>query len=362
MHFVCPKDDLLSALGVVTRALSSKPTMPILEGVLLKAENGRVQLTCTDLDLGMETTIAAEVTQEGSAVLPGRLFYDIVRAMKSGEVEMQVAENQQATLKCFGSRSQISTMPAADYPALPAIEDGHMLMMDAGIFREMVRQSVFAVASDESRPILTGSLLELENGMLSLVSLDGHRLALRREGVIGPNLSAVVPGKSLNEISRVLPQEGEINLAISPAHLSCQTGTTRLITRLLSGEFTRYRSILPSTHTTAVTVNSRDLQGALERASLMASTGRSNLVTFTIGGENLLVTSDGELGNAHEEITATFSGNELAIRFNARFVIDVLKVLGDEPIALHFNSALSPCAIIPVASPDNLYLVMPVRM
>nr|MDD6335946.1 DNA polymerase III subunit beta [bacterium] len=362
MRLNIPREELISALGTVSRAISSKPTMPILEGILLEGKNGALTLMATDLDLGIETHLPADIEEEGRIVLPGRLFFDIVRKLPEGDVWLEVDATERATLTCGGSKTQLVVQNAENYPPMPSLLASSVITLGAATLKNMIRQTVFAVAADETRPILTGTLLEMQGGQLRLVSLDGHRLALRTEQAEGPDLTAVVPGKSLNEVSRVLGDDGEVQLELSPSHLMCTAGSTRIITRLLSGEFTRYRSILSSGHTTAVTVDARALQDSIERASLLAREGRNNLVTFQMEGESMVITSNSEMGSSREELPVEITGNDLEIRFNARFMLDVLRVLDEDTVRMCFNTPLSPCTICPAEGEAFLYLIMPVRM
>lgn len=367
MHLITTKLDLMAALSTVGRALSAKTTLPILEGVFFHAEAGRVNLKCTDMALGIETAFAADVREGGEVVLPGRLFTDVVRKLpEEGDVIVKMDDRLMLTITCQHARVKLQGLRSDEYPALPDTgQDGWEVELTAKHFQDMIRQTVFAIAVDETRPILTGVLLECADDKLTMVALDGYRLALRKcaAKISGNVQEAVIPGRSLNEIGRLIGDwEDELKLSFGQSHLSVQLGETRVVTRLLDGEFIRYRQILPGAAHTNVRLSISQLLGAVERAQILAREGRNNLVKFSVGEENLVITAQSELGEVYEEIAAEVDGKPLEIAFNARYVYDVLKCLDEnEPISLDFTTNVSPCVVRPIQGENFLYLVLPVR-
>lgn len=365
MRFQCQVSHLMAGLSIVNRALATRSTLQILEGVLLETCPEGLRLTCTDLALGIETLVEAEVAEEGRIVMPGRLFSEIIRKLPDGKLEMNVGENQSAVIRCMKSRTTLAGMNAMEFPELPQVEDGNLITVPQKQLRELIQRTCFAIATDESRPLLTGCLMEIEAEEIRLIALDGFRLALRKLShtqSIEP-MQAVIPGKVLSELAKVMgDDETEVQLNIGRTHLSADMGATRVVTRLLEGEYTRYRRILPTEWHTKVKANRAELEKAIDRAGLMAREGKNNLVRFHIAEQQLTLTSNAELGDVQEQIDIFVDGKDLDIAFNVRYVGDVLKVLDDEEICLRFNSNVSPCEICPVEGDAYLYLVLPVRV
>ncbi|MDR3051150.1 MAG: DNA polymerase III subunit beta [Oscillospiraceae bacterium] len=365
MRFHCQVMDLIAGLSTSTRALAARSTMPILEGLLLETCAQGLRLTCTDLALGIETVVPAQVSEEGRIVLPGRLFSEIVRKLPGGEMELSTNDTFFSVIRCQNSRTNLAGLDPLEYPELPQVEDGNLVAIPQNALRSMIQTTCFAIATDETRPILTGCLLEISPEEVRLVALDGFRLALRRMP-LGQNIEptqAVIPGKVLSELAKVLPDTSEpASLNIGRTHLTVDMGDTRVVTRLLEGEYIRYRQILPEDWQTRVKVRRADLENAIERASLIAREGKNNLVRFHVTGEQLLLTSNAELGDVQEDISIYLEGKDIDIAFNVRYISDVLKILADDEICLRFNTNVSPCVICPPEGDDYTYLVLPVRV
>jgi DNA polymerase III, beta subunit len=365
MRFTCSVQDLVSALNVVTRAIAARSTIQIMEGVLLTSCPEGLRLTCTDLALGIETHITAQIAKEGSVVLPGKLLAEIVRKLSEGEMEISVNEQNIASIKCAGSRTTLTGLAAEEYPALPDVGEAKVVSLPQSELRDMIQRTTFATATDETRPILTGCLIETEGTEMSIVALDGFRLALRKQsfGQELPTLSAVVPGKVLNEIARILSDTDElVTLQWGATHLLADMGETRVVARLLEGEFIRYKQILPADWQTRIIVSKQAMEAAMDRASLMAREGKNNLVKLHMEENTLLITSNAEMGDVREEMTIEFEGRELDIAFNVRYITDTLRAIEDENITLKFNSNVSPCVLGPTFGDRFLYLALPVRV
>ena len=364
MRFSCDTNDLNTSLSIVSRALAVRSPKPILEGILFESCPQGLRLICTDLSLGIETVIPATFTEEGRIVLPGKLLCEIVRKLPGGTCDISVSDRLQATIRCASVRTTITGFDPVEYPELPQVS-GASFSMPQSTLRDMIGRTLFAIAVDESRPILTGCLMEIGKSEMRVVALDGFRLALRKENVQGPDsdVSAVVGGKVLGDIAKILSDsDEEVALCFSRSHVQMNMGATHIVARLLEGEFIRYRQIMPQEWQTRVTVSRADLSSAIDRASLIAREGKSNLVCFKIDGETLDVTSNSENGDMEEKIAVTTEGKDLAIAFNVRYITDVLKALSDDEVYMRFNSNVSPCVICPTEGDSYLYLVLPVRM
>jgi len=364
MRFSCDTNELNASLSVVSRALAVRSPKPILEGILFESCDEGLRLTCTDLALGIETVIPATFIEEGRAVLPGKLLCEVVRKLPGGQCEINISDRLQATIRCATSRTTITGFDPVEYPELPQVS-GPSFSMPQNTLRDMIGRTLFAIAVDESRPILTGCLMEIEKDEMRVVALDGFRLALRKENIEGPDkpVSAVVGGKVLGDIAKTLSDSDEpVALTFSRSHVRMDIGGTHIVARLLEGEFIRYRQILPQEWQTRVTIGRSDLSSAIDRASLIAREGKSNLVCFKIDGETLDVTSNSETGDMEEKIAVVTEGKDLTIAFNVRYITDVLKALSDDEVFMRFNSNVSPCVVCPTEGDAYLYLVLPVRV
>jgi DNA polymerase-3 subunit beta len=363
MWFTCEKNILQDAINTVQKATSSKTTYPILEGILIKAVDDRIILTATDLDLGIETFVQADVHQNGSIVLNSKLFGEFVRKLPNDEITIKI-ENNNVYITCQKSEFAIVGNNPSEFPQLPAINENSMYEISQDILRNMIKQTIFAIAQDETRPILTGVLFEVKDGVLSFVALDGYRLALKSSEIGNKNnISAVIPGKTLNEISKILePSEEIVKITFTPNHILFNLGNTKIISRLLDGEFINYRQIIPDEYRLRVKAKVNDLMDSIERASLLAREGRTNLVTFDIKEDKLAITSNSQMGKVYEEVKILLEGEDLRIRFNARYFLDVLRVLDSEEVYLEFSANVSPCIIKKCDDNDYIYLVLPVRL
>ena len=363
MRFSCDTNDLNASLSVVSRALATRSPKPILEGILFESCEEGLQLTCTDLALGIRTVIPASFEEEGRVVLPGKLLCEVVRKLPGGQVLFTVNDRLQATIRCASSRTSLTGLDPVEYPELPPVT-GQRFSMPQGQLRDMIGRTIFAIAVDESRPILTGCLLEIEKTQMRVVALDGFRLAMRSEAVDGPerDVSAVVGGKVLGDIAKILSDtDDEVSLCFSRSHVQMNVGNTHIVARLLEGEFIRYRQILPQEWQTRVSVRREELSSAIDRASLIAREGKSNLVRFKIDGETMEIASNSETGDTQETLSVMTEGKDLTIAFNVRYITDVLKALADDEVVMRFNSNVSPCVLCPAEGEAYLYLVLPVR-
>ncbi|MEG0766741.1 MAG: DNA polymerase III subunit beta, partial [Clostridia bacterium] len=323
MRFACTVSDLNAGLATVTRALATRSASPILEGVLLETCPEGLRLLCTDLALGIETHVDAQVEEDGRVVLPGKLLTEIIRKLPAERVSVSINATHTASIRCAGSRTTIAGLSANEYPELPEVEGEPALSLPQNQWKKMIQTTCFAIATDETRPILTGCLLETEKDELHMVALDGFRLAMQKYATKTPEtpITAVVPGKMLTELGKILTDTTEpVELRLSASHLVADIGPTRVVTRLLEGEFIRYHQILPADYQTQIQVSCKALETAIDRASLIAREGKNNLVRFHIEEQSLLITSNAELGDVREELPIQSEGRDLDIAFNVRYI------------------------------------------
>ncbi len=304
MQFTVNVQELLDGLNTTTRALAARPPKQILEGVLIEADDAGVNLTCSDGSLTIQTSISADVREGGRAVLPGKLFTELSRKLPGGEVTIKVGDNYAASIRCMSSKSNLAGMNPVEYPEMAGVDAGVTVQIPQKVLKEMISRVVFAIATDESRQILTGCLLEVTASEARLVALDGFRLAIQK--VTQPfelpsgmeTLKAVIPGRVLNELSKVLADEDEFcTLLIDKNRMQASFGETQLSTVLLAGEYIDYRKILPLSFKTVAKADRVGVQNAIDRASLMAREGKNNLIRMAFSGSTLSITSNAELGD-----------------------------------------------------------------
>ena len=369
MQFTVNVQDLLDGLNTVTRALAARPAKQILEGVQIVAEGNRVTLTCSDGSLTIEYTNAANVQEDGQAVLPGRIFNEMIRKMPQGDVRISVSDLHAATIRCMKNRSSLAIMNAAEYPEVSFKASGTCVKIQQNKLKDMISHVVFAVATDESRQILTGSLLEVSRTEARMIALDGFRLSMQKLyqpfelGEGKEVVKAVIPGKVLSELSKILQDDDSFcTMMIDNGRLQCTFGNIRMSASLLSGEFIDYRRIIPTEFKTEVRVNRSEVQDAIERASLMAREGKNNLIKMGFRTDTLKISSNAEMGNVEEEVEANLHGENVDIAFNSRYIMDVIRNVTEEELCIKLNSSVSPCVIVPKDGDEFLYLILPVRV
>ena len=369
MKFRMNNQDLLEGLNIVSRALSARPAKQILEGVLISAGKDHIVLTCSDGSMTIEYTNAASVEEEGETVLPGKIFTELIRKMPGGDVEINASNNRIASIRCQKARSNIAVMNAMEFPQLMFIKSSSQVKIPQRALKNMISHVSFAIASDENRLILTGALLEVSRTEARMVALDGFRLALQKlfqPFDLPPDqeiLKAVIPGKVINELSRILPDdEAFCTLLLDQGRMQCTFGNIRMSSVLLTGEYIDYRRIIPTSFTTHAQVKREIVADAIDRASLMAREGKNNLIKMSFRKDLLRITSNAELGDVEEEMETILTGNDIDIAFNSKYIVDVIRNVEDEIINLHFNSNVSPCVVMPESGDSYLYLVLPVRV
>lgn len=363
MKFICEKNILQEAIMTAQKAVTGKSTMPVLQGIYMNAENNQLTLIGSDIDLSIETKINVEVLEAGRVVLDARLFSEIIRKLPNSKVEIITTENNCVEITCNKSKFTLIYLNPDDFPSLPEINEDSIFTINQKTLKSMIKGTSFAIAQDETRPILTGVLFEVKNGKLNLVAIDGYRLALRSEYIDSEtSINAVIPGKTLNEVIKILEDEGDVNITFTSNHILFNLGDTKVISRLLEGEFIKYNSIIPEEYNLNIVAKKEDLLDCIERASLMAKDGNNNLIKLDIEDDLMVITSNSQLGNVREEMNIILQGQPLKIAFNSKYLIDVLKIMNEDEIVMNFSSSISPCIIKNKENDDCTYLILPVRL
>lgn len=372
MYFRVQTDEMNYGLGMVIRAVSPRPVKQVYDGVLIETVEDGLILTCTDGEISIKAHVNAMVEEDGCALLPAKLFAEMMRKQPVGEVEVKVDARMRAAIRSRGSNTSMACMEAEDFPDIRDVAGDHVVNLPCNKFRDAMSRVMFAVSTDESRKILTGILMEVYEKETLLVGLDGFRLSLQRiraENTLPDNLGkdhihAVAPGRVLGEVSKMLPDTDDIaTVTFNSSHIMYSFGGIRVYATLLTGEYIDYQKILPATWTTEVLVMRSDFSDAIDRCSLMAREGKNNLIYLHVMPEGKMeLTANAERGDVHEELEIGFTGNELNIAFNSRYLIDIIHNVEGEKVRMCFNSNVSPCMLKPVEGDDFTFLVLPVRI
>ncbi len=365
MKVICSRDRLIEAIAIVQKAISSRTTMAILDGILIEADEG-VKLTGYDMEIGIEYQMEADVPEKGSLVVTSRMFGDIIRKLPEDLVSIETTSAQNIQIESGSSHFSIKCLRAEDYPKIPLVEQSKKVALPQQMLREMIHQTIFAVSTDETRPILNGSFFQSEGKAVEMVAIDGFRLAMRKialEEVVG-SLKFIIPGKVLHEVGRILSTTKEmVDIYPSNNNILFDTGKVKIVSRLIQGEYMNYKGIIPQTAETTVTVAPAALLDAIERASLIITTDDKRYpVRLTITDDDtLIISANTEMGTLREEIDITMSGSKIDIDFNPRYFIDALKVIEEDEISIVFNGTMGPCVLKPMDSDEFAYLVLPLR-
>jgi DNA polymerase III, beta subunit len=364
MKFICEKQKLQEGISIASKAITGKTTMPILEGIYITAKNNELTLIGSDMDVSIETKVQSKIIEEGMLVIDSKIFGEIIRKLPNSDVIIETLENEIIQITCEKSVFNLVYMNGEDYPEVPKINENLTVEVPQNILKSMIKGTSFAIAQDETRPILQGILFEVRDRNLNLVALDGYRLAIRSEFLDNDNnIEVVIPGKTLNEVSRILEDTNEIvKITFTDNHILFNLSETKIISRLLDGKFVNYVSLLPQEHKISIEVKKQELQNCIERASLMAKDSNSNLIKLDVQEETVIITSNSQLGKVREEVNINLQGDSIQIAFNSRYLIDVLKNIDGDEVILEMTSSVSPCVIKCKNTDNSKYLVLPVRL
>lgn len=364
MNIVCDKALLSSAIDGVSKAVTLRSSIPALEGILLKAEGFQLTLTGYDLEMGITTTIEANVRQAGEIVLSAKLLGDMVRRLPSGEVSIYTNESGNATIKGGVAEFDILAMSASDYPDLPTPGADHTLTIKAGMLRNMIEKTLYAVSQDDKKPAHTGELFAIEEDKLTVVALDGYRLAIVERPVQAEkHIRIIIPAKTLTEVNKLLGDEDDdVRISANRRFVVFHSGSYTILSRLIEGEFLNYANVIPNGCKTRVVLETRDFIDTIERASLIITERLKNplRILFDASGK-VTVRCQTNLGKVVDEFSAQVEGDPVEIGFNNRYLLDALRNARCDKVVLELSGPLSPVKILPEEGNDFIYLVLPVR-
>ncbi len=367
MKFKCNQQELNRAINTVMKAVSARTTIPVLKGILLTASDGQLILTSSNLDMSIRKTIDATVDEEGSAVATAKLFSEIIRKLPNETVFIEEEGADSLRISTSSSSFRVMTLPPEEFPEMgKKSDDDKFMVFDTELFRNMVRQTSFAASIDESKGVLTGILTEMKEDKITMVALDGFRLALANEAMKNEEeRKFIISAKIMNEIARIITEEDQdddMKLYLGEKRAVIYTGRTEIALRIMEGEFIDYRRIIPTDSTTKLIVNREMFLDSIERASLLAREGKNNLVKVSVHGDMMTITSRSEEGDVREELAIDKEGNDIEIGFNSKYVSDVIKEISDETVTLNLKTSVTPCVVRPVEGDAYEYLILPVRI
>ena len=366
MKFNVDTQDLNGALAIVTKALSPNAEQDILKGIYMSVFGNELYLKCSDASLQIETRIGVDGEDDGAVVMPGRITFDLIKRMKGKTIEFE-SEDNTMKISCGRTVSEIQFFDASHYPSMDEMRGDLRFTVKQNVLRSMIRQTAFCCTDEkEGKAILQGVFMEFtEDGMLNMVALDGYRLAIRSEKVkISGNIhNAVVHNRTMTDIASILSDtDEEVEITVSQTHISIELGSTKIKARLLKGEYINYRNILPSVFNSRVVVNKNDLLKSVEVAALFAIDSQNNLIKMEFEGDTLSIKARSETGRINETTDINLTGSSIEIAFNAKYMLDIVKALDDDYVALSLTSSVTPCVFEPVQGKGFYYLVLPVRL
>ena len=364
MKIVCSKSNLVKGVNIVSKAVPSKTTMPILECILIDANMDVIKLTSNDMELGIQTEIEGEIIKHGMIAIDAKIFSEIVRKLPDNDVIIETDENLQTTITCEKAKFNISGKSGEDFAYLPIIEKNETIVVSQFTLKEVIRQTIFSIADNESNKLMTGELFEIHDNILRVVSLDGHRLSIRKIELKQQysDKKIVVPGKTLMEVSKILSgeAESEVCMYFTNNHIVFEFDRTVVVSRLIEGEYFKIDQMLSNDYETKVKINKKELLNCIDRATLLVKEGDKKPIIINIGDEIMELKIKSQLGSMNEDIVINKEGKDLMIGFNPKFLIDALRVIDDEEVDLYLMNAKAPC-FIKDEDENYIYLILPVN-
>ena len=364
MKLVCSKSNLLNGVQIVSKAVSSKTTMSILECIMVDATKGIISLTGNDMDLGIETIIEGNIVEKGAIALDAKIFLEIVRNLPDSDITIETDSNYKTTITCEKAKFTIIGKSGEDFSYLPVVEKQDSIVISQFTLKEVVRQTIFSISDNDNNKLMTGELFEINGNQLRVVSLDGHRISVRKIELreeYAPK-KVVVPGKTLNEVSKILPGGADsfVTISFTDNHIVFEFDSTTVVSRLIEGEYFKIDQMLSSDYETKVKINKKELISCISRATLLVKEGDKKPIIITITDESMELKINSTVGSMDEEIDIEKQGKDLMIGFNPKFMIDALRVIDDEDVDIYMVNPKAPCYIKNVEE-SYIYMILPVN-
>ena len=364
MKITCSKSNLVKGVSIVSKAVPSKTTMPILECILIDATTDIIKLTANDMELGIMTEISGDIIDRGMIAIDAKIFSEIVRKLPDNEVTIETLDNLQTVITCEKAKFTIIGKSGEDFSYLPAVEKDDSIVMSQFTLKEVVRQTIFSISDNDNNKLMTGELFDINGEEFKIVSLDGHRISIRKiqlKNSYSPK-KVVVPGKTLNEVSKILPGDADSDVTISftEKHIVFEFDKTVVVSRLIEGEYFKIDQMLSSDYETKVRVNKKEFLSCIDRATLLVKEGDKKPIIVNITDSGMELKINSALGSMNEEIDIQKQGKDLMIGFNPKFLIDALRVIDDEEVDLYMVNPKAPC-FIKNAEESYIYLILPVN-
>ena len=364
MKIICTKSNLVKGVNIVSKAVPSKTTMPILECILIDATTDIIKFTANDMELGIETTVEGDILEKGVIAIDAKIFSEIVRKLPDNEVVIECDNNLQTTITCEKAKFNISCKSGEDFSYLPFVEKTETITLSQFTLKEIIRQTIFSIADNDSNKLMTGELFQIQDNMLKVVSLDGHRISIRKTELkdVYQSRKVVVPGKTLMEVSKILSGEveSEVTISFTSNHIVFEFDNTVVVSRLIEGEYFRIDQMLSSDYETKVKINKKEFLNCIDRATLLVKEGDKKPIIINILDDVMELKIKSQIGSMNEEIMISKEGRDLLIGFNPKFLIDALRVIDDEEVTLYLMNPKAPC-FIKDDSENYIYLILPVN-
>lgn len=365
MKIICSKSHLLNGVNIVSKAVSGKTTMDILQCILIEAESDCIRLTANDTELGIETIIEGDVVQSGHIALEAKIFSEIIKKLPENEVIIETEENGSTNIHCEQMHCNIMGKKGDDFTHLPEINKDTKIIVSQFDFKEIIRQTIFSISNNENNKLMTGELIQIDGSTLTITSLDGHRISVRSIALSDsyPKMEIIVPGKTLSEISKILPGESEdsVNLYITDRHVLFEYENTKVVSRLLEGKFYNINQMLSTDYETKIIVNKMELLRCLDRSTLFVKESDKKPIILQIGEDNMELKIASDIGSMKDQLNLKKEGKDLVIGFNPRFLVDALRVIDEEEISIYMINSIAPC-IIRDDENSYLYLILPINV
>ncbi len=364
MKFTCKKADMNEAVNIVLKAVPAKTTMPVLECVVIEAMENELKLTTNDMSLGIETRFSAQVEEEGIILVNAKMISDIIRKLPEEEVFFESDNNENILLFCGKAKFNLSGKNYEEFPMLPKLDKDKKIVISQFMLKEMIRQTIFSISNNENNKILTGELFEVNGDEFKIASLDLHRVSIRKIQLKESyhDIKVVIPGKTLNEVSKILTgnMEDEVEIYFTKNHVLFELDKTIIISRLIEGNFYNINQMLSNDYETKVKVNKKELLDCIDRATLLLREAENKPVIMNVGNDEIKMEMNTKIGSMDENIAIEKEGKDIRIAFDPKFLIDVLRVIEEEEVILYFFNAKSPCFI---RDDDSyIYLILPVNL